>query len=141
MTNENEYSAMSEQQRAEWVREQYQKATKYLAEKGIVTESVAPESSRYLPPIVSVWKLRTINQDKVWVISGDVPCDHIHADSESNVRDALRNFSMKWQMQAEAIRQSAKDKSQLAFAAYLVSRAEGLYQLFENDKFWTETTV
>ncbi|NMP15407.1 DUF4826 family protein [Thalassotalea sp. Y01] len=138
MTETNQQPPMSEEQRSAWVREQYQKATKYLAQKGVVTNSVAPESSRYLPPVVAVWKLQTINNEKVWVISGDVPCDHITADAESSVRDVLRNFSMKWQVQAENIRHTAKDKSHLVFASYLVSRAEGLYQLFENDHFWKE---
>ena len=32
---------MTEEQKQIWIREQYLKATKYLAEKGLVTESVA----------------------------------------------------------------------------------------------------
>ena len=37
---------MTEVEQQKWVREQYQVATKYLAEKGMVTNSVKVESSR-----------------------------------------------------------------------------------------------
>ncbi|WP_394176904.1 DUF4826 family protein [Thalassotalea litorea] len=135
MSNPGEFT---EEQRSAWVREQYQKATKYLAEKGFVTESVATLDSRYLIPVVAIWKLQTINKESVWVISGDLPCDHIGISAAEDVREALRNFSMKWQLQAQNILATAKDRTQIEFASLLVSRAEGLYQLFENEKLWNE---
>lgn len=130
---------LTEEQQSAWVREQYLKATKYLAEKGVVTDNVAPQDSRYLVPVVAVWKLNTMSDGSVWVISGDLPCDHISTTAADNVREALRNFSMKWQLQAQNIEQSATDKTQLDFARLLVSRAEGLYQLFEKDDLWSES--
>lgn len=135
MSNPGEFT---EEQRNQWVREQYQKATKYLAEKGFVTESVATLDSRYLVPVVAVWKLQTIKKENVWVISGDLPCDHISVSAAENVREAIRNFSMKWQMQAQNILAAANDETQVKFAEFLVSRAEGLYQIFENEKLWNE---
>ena len=42
--------AMSEVEQQEWIRKQYQVATKFLAEKGLITESVADKESRYLVP-------------------------------------------------------------------------------------------
>ena len=131
-------SPLSDQERTIWVREQFQKAQKYLAEKGVITKSVSPETSRYLAPVIAVWKLNTNDNQKVWVISGDVPCDHIVSTAADTVRESLRNFSMKWQMQAEGILQTTNDPTQIKFAQYLVSRAEGLYQLFENDQLWNE---
>ncbi|WP_371185215.1 DUF4826 family protein [Thalassotalea maritima] len=138
MTDTTQSPQLTEEQRAEWVREQYQKATRYLAEKGVVTESVAPEDSRYIAPLVAVWRLQTMNKEKVWVISGDVPCDHISASAAADAREALRNFSMKWQLQAESIRQTAKEPAQMQYAHYLISRAEGLYQLFDDERLWQE---
>ena len=134
----SEQIKLTEEQQSGWVREQYQKATKYLAEKGLVTENVAPQDSRYLVPVVAVWKLKTLDKQSVWVISGDLPCDHISLCAANNVREALRNFSMKWQLQAHSIEGSATDQTQLDFAKFLVSRAEGLYQLFEDEKLWPE---
>lgn len=134
----SEQKQMTEEQKQAWIREQYQKATKYLADKGVVTASVAPQNSRYLVPVVAVWKLKTLDNQAVWVISGDLPCDHIASSAADSVREALRNFSMKWQLQAQNIEQNATDDTQLNFAKLLVSRAEGLYQLFENESLWPE---
>ncbi|WNC70596.1 DUF4826 family protein [Thalassotalea psychrophila] len=129
---------LTQEQQSAWVREQYQKATKYLAEKGLVTENVAPKESRYLAPVVAVWKLNTLSDGAVWVISGDLPCDHIPTTVADSVRETLRNFSMKWQLQAQNIENNGSDKTQLDFAKLLISKAEGLYQLFENDDLWPE---
>lgn len=120
----------------QWVQEQYKKATKYLAEKGIVTKSVTSTESRYIVPAVAVWKLHATDNKSYWVISGDLPSDHIDLSAAANVRDAIRNFSMKWQMQAENIGRNAKDKTQHEFAQLLISRAEGLYKMFERDDLW-----
>ena len=133
-----EQAKLNEAQSQQWAREQYQKATKYLAEKGYVTESVTTVESRYLVPVIAVWKLKTIDKETIWVISGDLPCDHIPFSSAPDVRESLRNFSMKWQLQAQNILNSAKDKTQVDFANLLIHRAESLYQLFENDSLWNE---
>lgn len=129
---------LTEEQQSAWVREQYQKATKYLADKAIVTESVKVEESRYIVPLVAVWQLKTLDKNSLWVISGDLPCDHIPLSAADTVREAIRNFSMKWQLQAQNIQQSATDKTQLDFSNLLISRAEGLFQLCENDDLWPE---
>lgn len=46
-----------QEQLAQWVREQFQKANKHLAENGVLFESVVIEDSRYLAPMVAVWKI------------------------------------------------------------------------------------
>ncbi|TKB43757.1 DUF4826 family protein [Thalassotalea mangrovi] len=128
---------MTEENRSAWVREQYQKATKYMAEKGLVVESVATEESRYVAPLVAVWKLQAMDKQSYWVISGDLPADHIPVANAVDGREALRNFSMKWQLQAQNLMANAADNTQVEFANLLVSRAEGLYQMFDNEKLWT----
>ena len=72
MTQEQQMTA---EQQKEWVREQYQVATKYLAEQGLVTESVVVEESRYLVPLLALWKLKALDGSYYWVICGDVPSD------------------------------------------------------------------
>ncbi|WDD96675.1 DUF4826 family protein [Thalassomonas actiniarum] len=126
---------MNEEQQNQWVREQYQVATKYLADKGLITESVAVEESRYLVPVLAVWKLKLLDGTKTWVISGDLPTDHSSADVAPDARDALRHFSLKWQLQAENL-SKAGDVEQNKFAELLISRAEGLYRLYEDEKVW-----
>lgn len=128
---------MSPEQLSNWIREQYQKANKYLAENGILFESVATEESRYLAPYVAVWKIKSIEGKNYWVISGDVPTDVIPYKTEKNAQNTLRAFSMRWQLKAEQILQSnINDQTQKDFAQLLINKAENMYQLFTNDEVW-----
>jgi len=126
---------MTAEQQQQWVREQYQVATKYLASKGLVTESVVVEESRYLVPLMAVWKLKVLDGSYVWVICGDVPSDHNLVEVAPNAREAVRHFSFKWQLQAENLLKS-EDKTQQEFAQFLIGRAEGLYQMYEQEQLW-----
>ncbi|PKI17641.1 DUF4826 family protein [Colwellia sp. 12G3] len=126
---------MTEEQQQQWVKKQYQIATKYLAEKGIVTNSVSVEESRYLVPLLALWKLTAMDGKKFWVLCGDLPSDHSSIDVAPNAREALRHFALKWQMQAENLLQ-AKDEEQKTFAHLLIGRAEGLYKLYNDEPLW-----
>jgi hypothetical protein len=126
---------MTEEQQQQWVKDQYQIATKYLAEKGIVTNSVAVEESRYLVPLLALWKLTAMDGQKFWVLCGDLPSDHSSFDIAPNAREALRHFALKWQMQAENLLQ-AKNETQNEFAHLLISRADGLYKLYNDESLW-----
>lgn len=126
-----------EQERVEWIRSQFQKANQYLAGKGIIPDNVAVTESRYLPPLVALWKLNTKDKKAFWVISGDLPTDHMAFSAAATARDAMRTFSLNWQLKAEHIVSSdSVDKTQQEFADLLVSRAQGLYELFEDDSIW-----
>ena len=126
---------MTEEEQQQWVREQYQVATKYLAEKGLVTNSVKMEDSRYLVPVLAVWKLNLMNGDSYWVLCGDLPTDHSNISVAPTAREALKHFSLKWQMQAENLLQ-AENKEQNDFAQLLIGRADGLYKISENEELW-----
>ena len=126
---------MTEEQQQHWIRKQYQLATKYLAEKGVVTQSVQVEESRYLVPLLALWKLTSIDGNKFWVLCGDLPSDHSSVDVAPNAREALRHFSLKWQMQAENLLQ-ANNETQNEFAHLLISRADGLYKLYNDESLW-----
>lgn len=123
-----------------WVRDQFQRANKHLAEHGVLFESVVTEESSYLAPYVAVWKIKSTDKQYHWVISGDVPCDFIPYESEKTAREAIRRFSFNWQVKAENIRQSGtQDKTQIEFANLLETRAEGLYDIQANDKLWEDS--
>ncbi|TMM41950.1 DUF4826 family protein [Colwellia ponticola] len=126
---------MTEEQQQQWVKEHYQVATKYLAGKGIITDSVTLEDSRYLVPLLALWKLTSTDGKKFWVLCGDLPSDHNLVDVAPNAREALRHFSLKWQMQAENLLQ-ANNEEQNKFADLLISRADGLYQLYNDKSLW-----
>lgn len=134
-----EQLAQAEQQRAQWVRDQYQKANEHLASKGIIPDNVAVTESRYLPPYMAIWKLNTKDKQSFWVISGDLPSDHIPFSAATNARQAVRAFSMQWQLKAQQIIDSGiNDKTKRDFANLLISRAESLYQMFDDNKLWQE---
>lgn len=131
----------NQEQLAQWVKEQFQRANKHLAQKGILFDSVTTQDSRYLAPHVAVWKIKDTKGKYYWVISGDLPADAVSADAANNVRDAIRHFSMLWQIKAQNIFQSnSTDKVQTEFADLLVSKAEMLYKFHENEALWQEQT-
>lgn len=138
MTDNNK--ALTEQEIAAWSREAYQKANSFLAQKGIISETVSTEQSRYLAPLLAVWKIKS-NQGKwFWVITGDLPSDMLTVDVAKTARDAIRSFSFKWQVDSENIRkQPGQIKTQLDFANMLQSRAESLYDIFDQEDLWQQS--
>ncbi len=128
---------LTEEEITAWSRESYRKATSYLAEKGFITETVAVEQSSYLAPLIAVWKMKSTDGKWLWVISGDLPTDSISVDSAESARDAVRAFSLKWQLDCENLfNKSSEDPASVEFAQMLQSKANGLYQIFEQDEFW-----
>ena len=92
-----------EQAVSDWVRTQFQKANQYLAEKGILPDNVAVSESRYLTPLMAVWKITAQDRKQYWVISGDLPTDHMALSAAKDAREAVRAFSLQWQLKAEQI--------------------------------------
>lgn len=128
-----------EQANSEWARTQFQKANQYLAEKGILPENVAVSESRYLTPLVAVWKIKAQDRKEYWVISGDLPTDHLALSAAKDAREAVRAFSLHWQLKAEQIMNSGSvDKTKVDFANLLVNRAHSLYDLFAKEELWTK---
>lgn len=120
-----------------WVREQFQRANKYLAEQGILFSTVVSEESRYLAPHIAVWKIKDTKNNFYWVICGDVPADALPFKVATNARDAIRHFSLTWQLKADTIQNNPKsDKTQLAYADLLVNKAEMIYSIQEQQQVW-----
>ncbi|MFC4699575.1 DUF4826 family protein [Glaciecola siphonariae] len=134
MTEINDQESLSK-----WVREQFQRANKHLAEKGILFESVVTEESRYLAPYAAVWRIRSQDKKSFWVISGDVPADAVPVEAAETAREAMKRFSYSWRMQAENIRRSnTLDKDQQAFATLLDNKADMLYAIASDKKVWQD---
>lgn len=137
-----EQQAEFEKTRDEWVRKQFQKANEYLATKGIVPDNVSVTESRYLPPFMAIWKLNTKQKQSYWVVSGDLPTDHLAITAAKNAREAVRTFSLQWQMKAQQIIDAGiDDKTKHDFAQLLINRAEGLYSMFEDEQLWQAEPV
>ena len=130
-----------EKLRQEWVRTQFQKAIRFLAEKGVIPSKVLADESRYLAPYLAIWKMESKRPTTktYWVMSGDLPSDFVDLKVAKTARDAVRHFSMMWQMQAENLIRSGatrRDATQAKFAQLLVSRAESLYRMHNDEKLW-----
>lgn len=126
---------------AQWVRDSLQKANSYLAKKGIMPQGVRQADSRILPPLMAVWRIKARENNRVsdyWVISGNLPTDHVPLSVAPNAREAVRHFSFNWQLQAENIAKGPgrADPVQMNFARLLVNRAEGLYGIFNDPALW-----
>lgn len=130
-------STMTEEQSKQWIRDQFQAANKHLAGKGIMPKSVVESDSRYLVGLVAVWKIKANDNKTYWVISGDVPTDHLDVGNATDARDAMRAFALNWQLKSEQILQSGtQDNTQKQFAHMMITRAEGLYQIYEDANLW-----
>ena len=131
----SKFPQLTNEEKQQWLRDKYQVATKFLADKGMVTTSVSDADSRYIIPLMSVWKLNLIDKSSVWVIAGDLPTDYIEENVAKDAREAVRHFSYKWQMQADQLLQ-APSNEQHEFANILIHRAESLYNIFTKDEIW-----
>ncbi|WP_199608779.1 DUF4826 family protein [Flocculibacter collagenilyticus] len=128
-----------EQKRQEWLRTHYQKANQYLASKGEIPESVKLAESRYLVPFLAIWKIADKKKREHWVLSGDLPTDHMDAKNAPDAREALRCFALNWQMKAQQILNTGtKDETQLKYANILISRAESMYEMVEKKELWQQ---
>ena len=128
---------MTQAEHDQWVREQFQRANKHLAENGVLFDSVVVEESRYLAPYVAVWKIKSQQGKYFWVLSGDLPADYIPFDTAPDVRNALKHFSLSWQLKAENISATnGIDVTQQNYAKLLADRAISLYQLSEKQELW-----
>lgn len=124
-----------------WPRQQFHKALQHLAQHGILPEGVTVTESRLLEPLVAIWKISATRPKPAsyWVLSGDLPTDVASASAAASARDALRYFALHWQLKAEQLRAApAADAAQLDYAALLEGRANGLYQIFDNARLWSE---
>ena len=139
MAEQQDRQPISEEERANWVREQFQKANKFLAENGVLFDTVITEESRYLMPYLAVWKIRAMDGKLYWVISGDLPTDYTSIDNAKDAQEVLRHFAMHWQLKAEnLINAEGADENQKAFGELLVNRAESLFAMQNTPNLWAQ---
>ena len=130
---------------SQWVKEQHGDLLSYCSRNDLKITNIIQKDSAILPPIAAVWLVDSKQSaQQFWVITGDLPNDHIQAGNAVNAREALRHFSLRWQLKSEKILNSlesrkadpSRDNTEKEFADLLISRAEGLFELFENKQLW-----
>ena len=129
----------------EWIKEQHGTLLRYCSNKGLEISNVLDKKSAVLPPFVAVWLAESKSNKKLyWIISGDLPTDHIPSEIAKSPREALRHFSLNGQLKAENIVQALTSgtynpddhERQKQFAELLVDRAHSIYDLFVDEKMW-----
>lgn len=120
-----------------WKNECFEVAKKHLAEKGVLPVQHFETDGKFIAPLCLVSKVKASNGKTYWAISGRLPTDFVEVTAALNAREALRYFSFQWQLKADALTsQNPNDKTCREFANYLVNRAQGVYELYEQDGLW-----
>lgn len=141
---------MSEKEQKEidfdqWTKEEYGNALSYCSRNDLNVSNLNQPESAILPPLVAIWLFDSkTNKEKYWVISGDLPSDHIPGNVAKNAREALRHIVLRWQLKADKIMNKLADNSpklvdhdkQAEFAKILSERAGNLFDMAENDDLW-----
>ncbi len=130
---------------AKWQQEEYSKLLKYCNRNNLGFVTINQPKSAILPPVVAVWNIESQEtKARYWLISGDLPTDHIPEDSAINAKESIRNFALRWQLKAENILiniEANHDKTEerekkKKFAELLISRADGLYDICNKEELW-----
>ncbi len=130
--------------RKQWMLHEHGKVLQYVSNNSLDFSKIIQKESAVLPPLVAIWLIesKTYSQG-FWVISGDLPTDHIVGGNAKNAREAVKHFALRWQLKAENIlnelgleQNSSEDETNIEFANILISKAEELYLLADSEKFW-----
>jgi hypothetical protein len=132
----------------EWIKEQLHEAVRELGDKGIVESIIVEAKPAWVFPFqILLGKIREKDQSGgfAWFICGEeIPTDYMHSSKASSPREAVRHFSLKWQLKA-----TRKNEAHLKSAGkwmpgtqldhgnnQLVEQAEALYELVNEDSLW-----
>lgn len=125
-----------------WIKKQLntavQKAMKQGSVEGLLVEA---KPAWVLPFQVLIGKIRTQGQAAQfqWCICGEVPTDFLQAGIANSPREALRHFSMKWQLAAARHKEvNLKNPTQEDPEGQLATHAEDIYSLVEDDRLWLQ---
>ncbi|MDC2888141.1 DUF4826 family protein [Psychrosphaera sp. 1_MG-2023] len=141
--SENKTNTLTEEEINQWCKASYQEATKILAQNGIITESVDTKDSRYLPPVIAFWKLKSTDGNQFWVVCGEIKHDFLPVSAANSAREAARSFALRWQIEVEQLVTKQQVETDEAVIEQLKQEAadtnfcaDRLYQIFEIESFW-----
>ena len=131
----------------DWAQTEYVKISKFCGSKGYQVISVNQKKCLFLAPQIAIWYVRTDDKKvDLWVISGDFPTDLTVSKVAKNAREVIRHFSLSWQLKAAKLEESlaegkialAGKETQEKFAQQLITQAESLYTLYNDEKIWVQ---
>ncbi len=145
MTKENQSQSAENVDEKKWLQQEHGKLQQYASRNTLDLTRIIQKDSAILPPYVAVWFIESKSNLKgFWVITGDLPSDHIVGDNAQSARDAIKYFALRWQLKAENIlikleqesSEAGSNNTKKQFAEILISRADTLYQFADKDDLW-----
>ncbi len=145
MSQENQIQSDENFDEKKWLQQEHGKVQQYASRNTLELSRIIQKDSVILPPLVAIWFIESKSNLKgFWIITGDLPTDHIVGDNAQSARDAIKYFALRWQLKAENIlieleqepSGTEADDTNKEFAEILISRADGLYQFSNNDDLW-----
>jgi hypothetical protein len=145
---ENLKSLTNEEKEAkikDWNQNEFVKIQKYCVTQGVEPKRIIQSKCQVIAPVLGIWYVEsTTKGEDYWVISGELPTDISPAKIAKNAREALRHFSMNWQLKAANLenaltqgQQPNVDKeTQEKYINELSVKAETIYQIAQDDKLW-----
>ena len=83
----------------QWCNERRREVSAYLQRQGVAHNQIGEWPAWHVAPYVSVWAIESkANPGWVgwWVISGDLPTDHVSASNIKHPREAVAAFATRW---------------------------------------------
>jgi hypothetical protein len=141
----------NEEESKKWSQQHYLEAMKYCNKHNLKVINFDQPNSRVLPPVLAIWRINLATQPKssIWLIGGGkVMMDHVDVSMAKNARDALRHFSMSWQLKASQMETTIAANSsgnlnieqQQKVISVLINEAEALYTLYADEQTWKAQT-
>jgi len=145
MAQENQSQSGEVLDEQAWIRQEHGKVLEYASRNILDLSRIRQNDSAILPPFIAIWLVESKSHSKgFWIITGDLPSDHIVGDSAQSARDAIKHFALKWHLKAENINielekeasETESYNSKKEFAEILIAKADGLYQCAARDDLW-----
>lgn len=153
MSEEQERPLTEEEQHAAfeaWVQKELNSHATHLFKQGLIDGKVDVGIAWALPGRLCIGTVRSQRDSAkaFWVISGDIPTDHLQLAQAKSAREAAKHFAMKWQLQAARLAESqsvGRDpgdaKLWTGASAELHRKAEALYAITEMDEHWRTKVI
>lgn len=131
-----------------WGQEQAIKVQKHCLSNGIQIKGFKTDKCMSIPPTIAIWYAVSPKQgEDYWAVSGEFPTDVAPASVAKDQRDALRYFSMSWQLKAARMEdalaegkvQFGDEETQRKIIKDLVEKAENLWALHREERLWANT--
>ena len=119
---------------SEWTRETFDKAVREIVELGLIDGALVEARPFWnVPNSVVIGQVRESNDPAIffWIIAVEGVTDYVGSAAAATPREAARHFSLKWQL-------DASHSDDTLFADRLVTRAEELYDMVENESLWQQ---